>query len=364
MNKNNKTIKITALILSLFVIVFVVVSFILGTSTLKPTTADITNFKVGDAFDVSVNRDIIVHDDENNADNLIVYFSAKNFGPEVDNKIEVQNTTGYDDNTPTADQLSEEEQENLTNEEIEKINEKTINEANKRLNNKRTAGEFIDISAIQDKHALLEPDYLERVGAGNATNLDSLHKGAESGSSYDFYVAFTLNNMDKVTLLVRNYSSENNDNFEINFDIAKHFSFKKHQANEPVQKSNHENNYDGQKIEFRAANITLVDGWYVDTQAQSIVQLKNDRFEKGSIDINYSSSDSALQLAQETASWSQPAPEISEIKIGNKDYYYFTKSDGYFVLCTTGKSNLPLRIMCSGITLDDAKPIIESLSFM
>lgn len=347
------------------VIIFAIIwlLFVVGVFKLNATTANISTFNIGNAFDCKVNRDEIIHDDETDSDYFVAYFTAHYYGPEVNNQIEEQNTTGYDENTPTADQLSEEEQEQLSNEEIERINEKTINEYSKRLAKKRTAGEFVDVGATQNGRELEEPTNVVREGAGNDTNNSSLHKGAASGESYDFYIMYTLRNLDPVTVYFFPTSEDGEyDTVEIIFNISERFTF--NMLGEKLAENFEISQKQSVKtIEFKAADINLVDGWYADSEAVSLVRLKNPKFGDATLDFNFSSSVNAQQLAQETAAWTSPAPEISQITINGRTYYYFSRDNNSFVICTNGKSNLPLRIMGSGLSLDDAMPLLKQLTF-
>ena len=296
---DKKFASILAVVLGALVVLTIVL-FATGVLKLQPTTADITSFNIGDSFDCRVNRDYVAHDDETDTDYFVAYFSANYYGPEVNREVEEQNTTGYDENTPTADQLSEEEQEQLSNEEIERVNEKTINEFNKRLAKKRTAGEFVEVAGLQDNYILEEPNNLVRSGAGNDDNASSLHKGAASGDTYEFYVIYTLQNFDPVTVVFLPNTEGNDDIIEITFDISKHFKFSSILRNfeegiEVAQKQA------VKTVEFKAADINLVDGWYADSEAVSLVRLKNPKFGDATLDFNYSSSVTPQRLAQETA---------------------------------------------------------------
>lgn len=351
------------LVLGLVLGAFLLFGIIFWMITPDKITANTTYFRVADMFDCQITDEYIHHEDETNTDYLVVNFISSYDGPAIDRKIDQQNTTGYDENTPTSDQLTEEEQENLSNEEIDKINEKTINELNKRLAKKRTMGEFVDVFASQNNRALDEPSDLDREGAGNATNYDSLHKGAESGDSYEFMLVYTLKNFDPVTLTF--YPTGSNDvdkEFDIVFNIYQHdfIGYLVSLFNNAIDIFMKQNVH---FIDFKAAKINLVDGWYADTEGRAVVRLMNPKYSGATLDINYDTASSAEELAKKTAALQTPVPDVSEMEIAGRTYYYFDKASDSFALCSDGKSGVKLRIIGTGLSLDDARSFIESLEF-
>lgn len=60
----------------------------------KRTTADLTKFRIGNYFECTVDKDVVLHDDEVDADYLVVDFTAKNISDGAGDEYEESNTTG------------------------------------------------------------------------------------------------------------------------------------------------------------------------------------------------------------------------------------------------------------------------------
>lgn len=201
------------------IIASVFIVLILGRINLGKNHVDPVNFRIGNQFDVSVKNDEVIYDANANCDCIALYFKARYIGPEPAD-IEAQNTTGYDKNTPIVDELSDEQINKLSYEESEKINEKTMYYYQNQMNKMRSVSSFAEVTALQNKQMLAEPDESVRDNTYGTSNEESMGFPVLHGESYDFCLIYQLIDRSDVTIVFSvNYTDPQDNNSQVNDTI-------------------------------------------------------------------------------------------------------------------------------------------------
>lgn len=192
-------------IVGVAVLVFVILCFVFATQN----TANPTHFVLNERLDCTINSDKLIYDEANNCDCLEVNMTFKNVTRPYDTS---------DPNMRTADQLSQEEQDALTEEQKEEINRNTI------LKRASEAQTQFDISAVlflqpsQNGAGLVEPG-AELRADGKENNADAMSPRLAIGESANVLLYFRLANQSdvKVTYLFGGRTQQEDGSFTEEF---------------------------------------------------------------------------------------------------------------------------------------------------
>ncbi|MDO5426288.1 MAG: hypothetical protein Q4F54_00305 [Coriobacteriia bacterium] len=330
------------------------------------TVADKTSFIINDAFYVVINRDEAVYNEETGADDFNIYMTAFNFSTPP--SYEDVNETGWDENTPTTDQLSEDEINNLNYYESERINEKTANELAKEMSQMKSVSAYMDVYALQGTSELKLPVAYEDV-YGDEEDPDyvgtpTIFGNAKSGQWYSFEMTVSLKDTSPMKLYFMPNSElmPNAEPVVITFEVACKMSPEMRAKADAANKEIAEKQA-AESIEMPACSIKLVDGWYAETERTANVKLKNPRFAEGTISISYSSSTDAKSLVESLNARSETPMTISETTISGHLYYRSDRVDNSVLLVTDGKNGHAIQINITGLSFDDAYSLISNLTF-
>lgn len=336
------------------VLVFVILCFVFGTQN----TANPTHFVLNERLDCTINSDKLIFDEANNCDCLEVNMTFKNVTKPYDNS---------DPNMRTADQITPEEEESMTEEEKEEINRNTI------LKRSSEAQTQFDISAVlflqpsQNGTGLVEPG-AELRADGKENNADAMSPRLAIGESANVLLYFRLANQSdvKVTYLFGGRTQQDDNSFTEEFgdnQMDQEVNFARAGQTTPqlwayLTTHSLDGDQNADKVEWHDLTIKLVGGWYVDKQGNAALKLKNPNKDNASIEFSYSSGQTAEQYARETANWSSPAPEVTTTTINGTTYYTYT-SGNVIALCREGSTpGSSIRIALTNLSLDDAQPFL------
>lgn len=301
-------------------------------------------------------------------------------------------TRAYDTSDPnmrTADQLSQEEQDALTEEQKEEINRNTI------LKRSSEAQTQFDISAVlflqpsQNGTGLLEPG-AELRADGKENNEAALEPRLAIDETVNVKLYFKLANQSDVQInyIFTGMTQLEDNSFTEEFgdnQMSQEVTFARAGQTTPqlwayLTTHSFDEGQSTNNVEWHGLKIPLRDGWYVDKQGNAAITLKNPNKEKASIEFSYSSGQTAQQYAQETANWATPAPEVTTTTINGTTYYTYTNGNT-IVLCrdlpssfndaadsagsTAGASAAgsaagagSIRIALTNLSLDEARPFL------
>ena len=363
-NDNFRNISIAVIVVVLVMLLFWAASPLLSKFT---TVADKQSFYIDDTFYVVINHDEAVYNEESGADDFHIYMTAFNYSPPRTDYQDI-NETGWDENTPTTDQLSEEEKNSLNYYESEKINEKTINEVTKELSQSKSVSAYVDVAAYQGTTELKLPvAYEDLYGDENDESYEgtpTIFENVKSGESYSFDLVVQLKDSSHMTLnFVPNPTLiPDAEPIFITFDVSQRLS---PQMREKVDQQNKEiaEKQSVESINMPACTVNLLDGWYAEREFKANVKLANPKYPDASISISYSSSMKADKLMDNLNSQSTNPVDISQITIKGKTYYRADRTDGSILLTTDGIAGNAVQIIIIGVTYDQALPILESLTF-
>lgn len=227
---------------------FIVISCIIGALiftiaielflTIGQTSANPREFTLNDNIRVSVKKDVLIYNEEKKQDDIYIYMTAENVGG-VPEPLELENTTGYDENTPISDQLSEEDIQDLDYYETEKINEKTINEYQQEMHKYNDIDSEALVEAFQDSRELEEPINIERPYPQFQSNYEALSGLIQPGESYEFALVFSLISKSEMILRFRPSIKEGSEGSPENIDI--HFTIEGKQSTQMQAKTDEEN---------------------------------------------------------------------------------------------------------------------------
>lgn len=363
--KNNfLNISIAVIVVALVLLLFWAASPLLSKFT---TVADKQSFYIDDTFYVVINHDEAIYNEDNDTDDFHIYMTAYNYSQPNSNYQDI-NETGWDENTPTTDQLSEEEKNSLNYYESEKINEKTINEVAKELSQSKSVSAYVDVVAYQGTTELKLPvAYEDLYGDENDENYEgtpTIFENVKSGESYSFDLVVQLKDSSPMTLnFVPNPTLiPDAEPIFITFDVSRRIS---PQMREKVDAQNKEiaKKQSVESIIMPACAVNLVDGWYAEKEFRANVKLVNPKYPDASISISYSSSMKADKLMESLNSQSTNPVDVSQITIKGKTFYRVDRTDGSILLTTDGIDGNALQIIIIGVTYEQALPLLEYLTF-
>lgn len=154
--------------------------------------SDVNNFQLANRFDITIQKDEVKYDENTNSNNFFVYLKVKNIK-------EYTTYDGYDKDKPTADQISPEQEPNLTQEQIDEINKNTIYKYATDMQNKVIPSNTLSV------HAQQGGDELESVNTerrdGTSSNSESMSQKIDLGQTKDISLVYKLKSDEKCTLM-------------------------------------------------------------------------------------------------------------------------------------------------------------------
>lgn len=336
------------------VLVFVILCFVFGTQN----TANPTHFVLADRLDCTINSDRLIYDEANNCDCIEINMTFKNV------------TNPYDNSDPdirTADQVSPEEEDAMSEEEKDIINRNSALKGTSRIQTIFDVVSILYLQAAQDGKMLTEPAAEIRAD-GKENNADAMEPRLEIGQTADISLYFKLANQADVQVAYNfNAPTQKDDNsFTDEFgdkQVTQLVTFARAGQTTPqlwayLTTHSLEEGQSANNVEWHDLQIPLRDGWYVDKQGTAAITLKNPQKSNAKIEFSYSSGQTAEQYARETANWSSPAPEVTTTTINGTTYYTYT-SGNLIVLCRDASvQGASIRIALTNLSLDDAQPYL------
>ena len=296
-----KSHKLFFLICAIIVVAFFVFLIVLYNINSSKIHADKTHFILADRLECTINSDAIIYDETNQCDDLLINFTFKN----VSYPVLVDDE---DKDIPSYDSLSEEEQNALSDEEYQRIGERDLKYKALELGTLLDVGTALNCQLVQGTNLLAEPENIER-GDGKANNLEALTQRLKIGETLDATLAFKLRSQGNVNATFAYYGALQNPDGRTydgvigdNGYATVHFNIEGIISNElREQLGSSATNANAEEKSVHGFNFKLVDGWYVAREGSSAITLKNPAFDKATVEISYSSSDNAQQIADLTA---------------------------------------------------------------
>ena len=332
----------------------IVLCFVFATQN----TADPKHFVLNNRLDCTINYDRLIYNEPDNCDCIEIDMTFKNVTKPYDNS---------DSDMRTADQISPEEEDAMTDAEKEEINRNTIL---KRTSEMQTQFDISAVLLLQPKQngaELIEPGADVR-SDGKENNEDALSPRLAIGDTANVKLYFKLANQSDINIAyVYHGMTQKEDNtiteeFGDN-QMIQEVTFARGGQTTPQMWAylvSHSLNDDQNvnNVEWHDLKIPLRDGWYVDKQGNAALTLKNPNKDKAIIEFSYSSSQTAEQNAKETAAMSKSASEITTTTINGTMYYTYTNGNLIALYREGAETGTSIRIALTNISLDDAQPFL------
>lgn len=319
-------------------------------------SADVEQFKIAGIFDCKILTSNVVYDNENKTDTFQVKMSVTNIGQDEPITYDNENVN---ENTPTLDDLTEEQKARMSEEEMQAVNIKTIIEKTKHIANKKIFTDYVSVVALQNDKLLNESN-IERDNGANSVK-ESLGYGVKSGETQEFTLVFNLNanNRDvsiRFVPIVQSDGDEQESEQIVNFKLDKNSFGCSSKNSSEINNSDAKNSpVKSDFIEFHGVVFNLLKGWEKVSEASVALKLENPNVSGASIEISYSSNMSADELAKTTAKWSNNENNISQIQINNINYYYYERPGNSFTLCRDIAPGESIRIAVNNVSFEEIK---------
>lgn len=344
MDKNNGENKFPKNLWIIVLAGFLIAGLIVGIYFwLYKTTANPNHFVFDDVLDCEIFRDNVVYDEAIQKDCIQIQMRLKNIFDKQAQKQKIINQLkeqGIDAEAPDP-----EEDSGITySEEIDELQNSSFT----------CLAEHTNIEAVQSNRNISEK-YLHE---NSDLNKDALNTPIAPGQETIITLKYVIENTDDIFLYFSG-KTDIGENLVVSLKTRGICSFNSTWAknSEVAQKQQ------TQTVEITGVKISVGGEWYIDKQAKVNVKLKNTRND-GTLDIEYSSSQDAVQSTKETAGWFNPAPEISQIEIAGRTYQFMQPNENMFVLCTDSISAKSIKITGNNVDLVNAMSVIESLQFL
>lgn len=362
----NKTKKRKHIILVIFLIVIIsVIVAVCGVFVVRLSEPKNLTVLLADQFQIEINNTKVIYNEVLQSDTVCINMNVKNIK---------QNSLyeSYNSEVPTADQVTPEQESQLTQEEINKININTINKHLGENLNKIDLSKTINVFASQDGEQLDDVECLRDDGTNN--NKEGFNVTLDVGESKDIILYYKLVAKEDCKLLfsasypIDPYTGKVEHNPKIDFqeldlpiyELTSSYERQSQELNNKIisEKENAE------IVNFAKIRFYLVDGWYAETQAQSVIIFKNRKFTDASLQVSFSKSENASQLAQSMASGAIPPLEVINKSFDNITAYLLNDSNKTFTLFLDGTRGYAYSIKCKNVSLDDVTHFISSIEFV
>ena len=243
------------------IVILLIVGFATGILPFVKNHADVKTFQLAHRYEINIQSDELVYDEENQCDNFVINFSIKNIR-------EKTLSYDYDPNMPTADQITPEQESKMSEEEKDAINRNTIYKHANEVVGKVSTSNVLDVVAVQNNQDLKSVDGERK--DGTSTNVESLTKVIDYQATSDTTLMYRLDDNGDCTVVFSamiDPEDPNKDEFgdavydykEVHYSIAglKSWGMRDQQAKEDDEIRQKEN---AEKISFKGVEISLVDG--------------------------------------------------------------------------------------------------------